>query len=318
MQLWQKDQIAYWTRCALDDAPLAPITKGILTADVDRYLETRVGRPGYKADRSHLAAWVKVFGHRPRYKITAHDCEKQIGAWLKGDKEKKQAPLAIRTLRHRRRVLRELWHKLDGPHARTPVDDVKLQKPPKIAPIPVDDALILKVADSLLAGKRHAKGYGGSSDKTYARFLIRAISGQRPSQVGRATPEHLDREQHIWWVQPAKGGNAIPFPLIEELDLAFQLLDKAKAWGPFDTRSFSKTIKRHGWPENVKPYALRHSFAIKQLTAGTDLGDLQGLLGHTNPTTTRVYAPVLLLRLREAMQRRSNLNLVTPPSKRRA
>lgn len=314
MQTWQADQVAYERRCRLDDASTPTITRGTFSADADRYLATRKGRTGYKADRSHLKAWVARFGSKPRHRVTTHDCEKQIAAWLAA----KRSP---KTIKHRVRVLKELWHHADGPRARTPVDGLKLPRIPKTAPTPVPEAIILKVADSLLQGKRHTKarkdhgegtgkGYGGDSDKARARFLVYALTGQRPSQIGRAKPEHIDRERRIWWVQPAKGGHPTAFPLIEELDLAFQLFAKAKAWGPFDTRSFSKTIKRHGWPADIRPYTLRHNFAIKQLLAGTDLGDLQGLLGHTNPTTTRIYAPVLVARLREAVQRGSTLTLV--------
>lgn len=311
MQQWQADEYAYYLRIKADDDAETPpvVTRGTFTGDVTTYLETRAGREGYKSDRSHLHAWELAFGTRERHRIKSHDCEKQISAWLEKNK-------AARTLRHRVRVLKELWHALDGPHARTPVDAIKLPRIPKRAPTPVSEALILAVAESLLKGKRHrkgigtGKGYGGDSQKTYARFLIRALSGQRPSQVGRAKPEHIDRANKVWWVQPSKGGHPIPFPLYDELDLAFQYFDKVSAWGAFDARSFSKTIKRHGWPADVRPYALRHTFAIGQLLRGTDLGDLQGLLGHTNPTTTRIYAPVLVARLREAVTRGATMRLV--------
>ncbi len=233
----------------------------------------------------------------PRNKLTRHLCERQIGAWLKAGK-------APQTIRHRVRVLRELWHALDGARSRTPLDDLKLPRVVKALPAPVPDETIVAVADSLLKGKRHAKGYGGDSQVTYARFLIRALTGQRPSQVGRAKPADVDRVNRIWWVRSGKGGNPIPFPLTDELELAFLYFDKVQAWGSFDTRSFSRTLKRHGWPQHIRPYALRHSFAIGQLLAGTDLGDLQGLLGHTSPATTRIYAPVLVSRLKTAVERR--------------
>ena len=37
-----------------------------LTRDVSRYLKEREGRPGYKADRSHLKAWTDRYGDRRR------------------------------------------------------------------------------------------------------------------------------------------------------------------------------------------------------------------------------------------------------------
>lgn len=298
MQAWQADERSYRLKCALDDAAeRGTVVRGTLAGDVKHYLQKRVGRAGYKADRSHLKAWTDAHGTKPRHQLTKHVCERQIGSWLKD----KKAP---KTIRHRVRVLKELWHALDGPRARTPLDHITPPKVPKTLPVPIDEDVIVRVGDSLKKGRRHPKGYGSDSDKTYARFLIYALTGQRPSQIGRATPDHLDYTNRIWHVTAGKQGNPIPFPMTEALTLAFAYFDKVGAWGTFDTRSFSKTLKRHGWPQHRRPYALRHSFAIGQLLAGTDLGDLQGLLGHTSPTTTRIYAPVLVARLKQAVERR--------------
>ncbi len=109
----------------------------------------------------------------------------------------------------------------------------------------------------------------------------------------------------IWFVRPAKGGLAIPLPLDPGMVRAWKVFIQAKAWGPFDARSFGETIRRHGWPKGVRPYNLRHTFAIDHLLAGTSLSNLQGLLGHAQIETTRKhYAPVLLALLRKTVGRR--------------
>jgi integrase len=314
MQAWQNDERAYRLRCLADDeAERGTVERGTLAGDVQHYLQKRKGRPGYKSDRSHLKAWADVHGKKPRHKLLRHDCEKQIGVWL-------QAKKAPRTIRHRIRALKELWHALDGLRVRTPLDGIKLPRVPKTTPVPVGDDVIIKVADSLKAGLTIKKRCGPKrklvtvrcheAEKTYARFVVYALSGQRPSQIGRALPRHVDHGNRIWHVTAGKGGYPTSFPLTEALDLAFQYFDKVDAWGSFNTRSFSKTLRRHGWPATVRPYALRHTFAIGQLLAGVDLGDLQGLLGHTSPTTTRIYAPVLVARLKQAVEKRT-LKLVS-------
>ncbi len=206
MQAWQAEERAYRLRSAVDAAAAMPSTaRGTLAGDVTHYLQKRVGRPGYKSDRSHLAAWTKAHGGKPRHQLSRHLCERQIGSWLKAKKSPK-------TIRHRVRVLKELWHALDGKRLPTPVDGLKLPAIVKVLPAPVPDETIIAVADSLLKGKRSLKGYGGDSQVTYARFLIRALTGQRPCQVGRAKPEDIDRTNRIWWVRAAKGGKPIPFP----------------------------------------------------------------------------------------------------------
>jgi len=141
--------------------------------------------------------------------------------------------------------------------------------------------------------------------KARARFLVRATTGQRPSQIMRAQPADVDVKRRIWFVRAGKGGHAIPLPLTRDMVRAWQAFASADAWGPFDTRSFSKTIRRHGWPKGVRPYSLRHTFAIDHLLAGTSIGDLQGLLGHAQIETTRKhYAPVLLALLKKTVGKR--------------
>jgi integrase/recombinase XerD len=40
----------------------------------------------------------------------------------------------------------------------------------------------------------------------------------------------------------------------------------------------------------VSPHTLRHSFAAQKLMSGTDVRDLQQVLGHASISTTQVYA----------------------------
>lgn len=308
MQAWQNDERAYQLRClADDDATRGTVARGTLDGDLLAYLKTREGHSGYKADRSHLHAWSGTYGTLPRHKLTKRICELQIATW-------KKAGVAPKTIRHRMRVLKELWHWCDGARARTPLDGVKMPRVPKTIPVPVDDAVILAVWESLKRGLTIQKRCGPTRKlvtvrcptppETCARFWIRALTGQRPSMIGRAKPEHIDRMNRVWWVQAGKGGNPVPFPLTDELEIAFAYFDQVGAWGTFDPCSFADTLRRHGWPKGVTPYRLRHSFAIAQLLAGTTLDDVQGLLGHTNPNTTRMYAPVLVSRLKSAVERR--------------
>lgn len=297
------DRIKSWqiqTRAELDgekgDKP-AP-TRGTFADDVPRYLKQIAGRVSYKSDRSHLAAWIPLVGTMKRTAIKPAHVRVAIATWQSSKK-------SARTIRHRARVLRELYQTLDGAHAKPPLKGVRLPRPDDPHPTPVPLALIRKVAKSLKAGKRHAKGYGGDSDRCYARFLVRATTGQRPSQIMRATPADVDLKRKVWFVHAGKRGFAIPLPLNAEMIRAWKTFAKAKAWGTFDTRSFSKTIQRHGWPKGTRPYALRHTFAIDLLRGGADLGDVQGLLGHRQiDTTRRFYAPVLLSRLKHASAKR--------------
>lgn len=303
MQSWRIQMRAELDRDRPTDDEPAPL-RGSWTADVARYLPQIAGRVSYKADRSHLDAWTPHVGQLNRAKITPTHVRTAIGVWL-------EAGLKPKTVRHRVRVLRELYQTLDGTRAKPPLTDVKLPKVDEPNPTPSDVGMIERVAASLKAGLFKQKRCGPTRKlvdvrfaeplKTYVRFLVRATTGQRPSQIMRAEPGDVDFARGIWFVRSGKGGRQVPLFLQPDMIQAWQAFIAADAWGEFDTRSFSKTLRRHGWPKGERPYNLRHTFSIDHLLNGTNLGDLQGLLGHKQiETTRRFYAPVLLARLKSA------------------
>lgn len=274
----------------------APIVRGMFADDLPRRLKQIEDKARFKSDRSHLKAWIPALGKFFRSTIRPAHLQAAIDGWLKAGK-------SARTIRHRVRVLRELYKGLDGAHARPPVKGLTLPQIGKPHPIAVSWKTVQRVAKSLKKGKRHEGGFGGDSDKAYARFLVRATTGQRPAQIMRATREDIDLKRRLWYVRSAKGGNAIALPLDDEMIKAWKAFIAAGAWGTFNTRSFSHTIRRHGWPKGLRPYVLRSTFAIDMILGGADLGDVQAALGHRQIETTRAhYASIQLARMRKALK----------------
>lgn len=53
-----------------------------------------------------------------------------------------------------------------------------------------------------------------------------------------------------------------------------------------------KRIAKHAGLPMITVHDIRHSFAVRSRTADVSVDDLQDLLGHSDPTTTRIYATV--------------------------
>lgn len=281
MQRWRES-----TRLELYEDGAAT-TRGYLQPDVDRYLERYRGRAGFKSERSHLSAWVTAIGNVPRGSLTSERVAAQLATWQADG-------VAALTCLHRWRALRALYRTLDGPRAKTPCDDVPRPKRPRPVPLRVPIATLWAVAKAL--ERRDAK--------THARFLVLASTGQRPSQLMRATPDHVDLRAKTWAVSPGKGGTFQYLHLTDDAVAAWRAFMKADAWGEFDTGLYGKRLHKAGWPADIRPYNVRHTLAMDLLDSGADLSDVQTVLGHASIQTTRTnYAGIAEARVRAALAR---------------
>lgn len=95
-----------------------------------------------------------------------------------------------------------------------------------------------------------------------------------------------------------KGGRERLVPLTERAQQALRALGGSIPWSP---RQLERRFRAHGFT----PHQLRHTFATELAESGADLGEIQDLLGHASPATTRVYARYSTERLRRALDRRS-------------
>jgi integrase len=175
-------------------------------------------------------------------------------------------------------------------------------KIPKTRPkgVPGGDTLIATVAARLAHQERIGRLRDG---KTRARFLVLATCGKRPCQLMRTDPADVDFATRIWDVVPAKNSDGGPLYLNDEMLAAWTAIAQAAAWGPYDSRSFSKTLQRNGWPKGVRPYRLRHQTLQTMSKKGVELGDIQQAAGHDSPDTTRRhYVPHELARSKAASE----------------
>lgn len=268
--------------------------RGTLNAAIDTWAALEQHLASWKERRAELRAWGEMFGTRRLGSLTALDVRRAMSDWA-------QAGVAPKTIRNRLWSLRHLFHVINGKGTETPCDDI--DPPPMIrtVPTPVTPAVILAVYQRLVAMEQDGTLRNA---KQRARFMVLASTGRRPSEMKRAQPGDVDLEQRIWRVRDGKGGWSEGLYLNGEMVTAWQTFIDANAWGDFRTEGLAKTLRAAGWPEDVRPYNLRHSVGIDLSESGTDLADVSAWLGHTRVQTTRsFYVPVLKSRMQRSAER---------------
>jgi integrase len=268
-------------------------TKGTLAADVDRYLGLVKHLAGWIELRANLRAWVKLHGPKRRTQITEATILETRNRWLRDG-------LKPKTVNNRVADLNRLWHRLDGKRSPSPCDNVTPLHVHKVPPQRIPDTAVLVVYEQL----RTWEAAGTLRDaKSRARFMVYASTGNRPSEIMRAEPSDVDFERRVWNVRDGKGGWSPGIYLNDDMLCAWQLFAKADAWGEFSGNSFVRLIRKAGWPEDVRPYNLRHTVGIALSEFGVDLADIQQHMGHRRiETTRRHYVPVLGSRLQAASE----------------
>lgn len=277
----------------------AVTTAGTLAFALDALAEIEHDLPGWVERRAELRAWVKAeidgkaLGTIQVRALSEPICRRVMAQWLK-------AGVAPKTVRQRRWSLQHLYKALYGKKTITPVDDIA--PPPKTKTIPraIDPALVLDVTDKLwqleLADIL-------PNAKTRARFMVRAATGKRPSEIMRAVPGDVDLVRREWRVRDGKGGWGEGLYLNDDMLAAWQLFITAQAWGRFSTSAMAKLLHSVGWPRDIRVYDLRHSTGIALSDAGIDLADISAFLGHSDlRTTRRTYVPIRQARMQKASE----------------
>lgn len=300
LRAWRDDQ-----RKSRKGSSVADSRRGTLASAINELATIERKLPCWTERRSELRAWEKAGLAARRFPsgLTDKDVRRTIAAWL-------AAGVAPKTIRQRVWTLKHLYHVLRGKRQATPCDDIPLPKPPRRVINPTAAETILAVYKALLHAQCEGclKGIAPSRDRrlplslelyrTRARFMVRAATGRRPSEIMRAAREDVDLERGIWRVRDGKGGWSEGIYLDDDAVIAWQTVIDSNAWGPYDTSREAAILRAAGWPETSRPYNLRHSVGIALSEAGHDLDDVAAWLGQKDSRTTRAsYVPVLKSRM---------------------
>lgn len=301
----------------LEAAGGADARQGTFAADVDAYLLLlREGKRRENA-RGLLRHWLEAelvleggrrvaFGKVSRQALTSVAIAQQLEAW--------SGRFAPGGLKHLRRELGALYRRLNGKAGANPVADVPpinvVYEEPRAIPYPVIACILAALPDR---GRPTGAGKGTrpTVSLTKIRLSVIAYTGLPPAVLARIKPRDLDLGAGTVYARPrrkGKGSAGYTQPLTPQALEAFRQFAAAQAFGPFSTRSASKSwaralrkvraawVAKHGakgapWPvpDDARPYDLRHSFGTAVMRRRRDSHAVAALLMHSNLQTTRRY-----------------------------
>lgn len=164
----------------------------------------------------------------------------------------------------------------------------------------------------------------GLRDKAILELLF--SSGLRVSELVNLNRDHINLERGEFMVR-GKGQKDRPVFISPEAAEAIDLFlksrndnydplfihyagSKEEGYTRLTARSVQRLVKRYaglaGITKAVTPHTLRHSFATDLLINGADVRSVQGLLGHSNISTTQIYTHITDPQLRKVHEQFHN------------
>ncbi|MCK5466974.1 MAG: site-specific integrase [Cyclobacteriaceae bacterium] len=147
-----------------------------------------------------------------------------------------------------------------------------------------------------------------NTNKVKHRCIVSLLysAGLRRSELINLKITDIDSKRMLINVEKAKGNKdritLLSFRLLDDLRIYYKMWRPKKYLfeGPvgekYSSTSIAKIIKKAaakaGIVKTVTPHILRHSFATHLLESGTDLRNIQALLGHNSLKTTEIYTHV--------------------------
>lgn len=164
----------------------------------------------------------------------------------------------------------------------------------------------------------------GLRDRAMLELLF--SSGLRVSELVNLNRDHINLERGEFMVR-GKGQKDRPVFISPEAAEAIDLYLKSRndeydplfihysgskedGYTRLTARSVQRLVKRYaslaGITKVVTPHTLRHSFATDLLINGADVRSVQGLLGHSNISTTQIYTHITDPQLRKVHEQFHN------------
>ena len=142
-------------------------------------------------------------------------------------------------------------------------------------------------------------------------FVFAAFTGLAFVDINELRSENIVEINGSKWIVSRRHKTQVPFQ-VKLLDIPLQILQKYRnggdrIFGKMEYRTMAKRIGRVmqevGIRKRITLHCARHSFAVLALDNGMPIESLSRMLGHTNITTTQIYAKITLQKLDQDMTR---------------
>ena len=149
-------------------------------------------------------------------------------------------------------------------------------------------------------------------------FLFSCLTGLRWSDIQKLTwneVQHFNDSYRITFHQQKTEGlqyldiSNQAYKLMSEQDEPEQRVFKGLKYDAYHNAEITKWCLRAGITKDITFHCGRHTFAVLQLTMGTDIYTLSKLLGHTELKTTQIYADIIDSQRQVAMHKIPSIGL---------
>jgi len=133
-------------------------------------------------------------------------------------------------------------------------------------------------------------------------FVFGCLTGISFIDIKNLTADNLENISGSWWIVTARQKTKVPFR-VKLLDSAYRIIERYEPYRKdnhlFDlpcnsqtNQKLKKVVRECGIDKPVTFHQSRHSFATLALTKGMPIETVSKILGHTNITTTQIYAKI--------------------------
>jgi integrase len=133
-------------------------------------------------------------------------------------------------------------------------------------------------------------------------FVFGSLTGISFIDIKNLTTDNLENINGSWWVVSKRQKTGVPFR-VKLLDSAYRIIERYEPYrrdnhlfdlpcNPQTNKKLKQVVWECGIEKPVTFHQSRHSFATLALTKGMPIETVSKILGHTNITTTQIYAKI--------------------------